>query len=147
GQQLLHFLLAVDVRRLAFGQPTEDRVVGYFCGRLELLHPAREGAQLLEPPRPGPGIDACVAIQTRPLGHDLQGQRAALARTPNTLGQAAQAVGGRTQLEAQGTTLSEVAIHERSQSYRHDSLPAAAAAEVPGQGKATSTRRLLSSLA
>ena len=59
----------------------------------------------------------------------------------------AQAVGGRTQLEAQSTTLSEVAIHKRSQSYRHDSLPAAAAAEVPGQGKATSTRRLLSSLA
>ena len=70
-----------------------------------------------------------------------------MARTPNILGQAAQAVGGRTQLGAQGTTLSGGSVHGRSQAYRHGCLPAAAAAEVPGQGKATSTRRLLSSLA
>ena len=37
---------------------------------------------MLQPPGPGPGIDAGVRVQTRPLGHDLQGQGAAVAGAP-----------------------------------------------------------------
>ena len=147
GQQLPQFFRAVDVWGLALGQPPEDRVVGNLGGRLELLHPAREGAQVLESPGPGPGIDAVVGVQTCPLGHDLQGQGATVTRASDVLGQAAQAVGGRTQLEAEGAAFREVALHERGQADHHDPLPIVVAAEIPGQGRATSTRRPLSSLA
>lgn len=41
----------------------------------------------------------------------------------------------------------QVALHERGQADRHDGLPVVAAAEIPGQGRATSTTRPLSSLA
>ena len=146
GQQLPHLFRAVDVRGLALGQPPEDRVVWHLGGGLELLHPACEGAQVLQPPSPGPRIDAAVGVQTCPLGHDLQGQGSAVTRTPDVLGQAAQAVGGSAQLEAQDATFREEALHERGQTDRHDALPVAAAA-MPGQGRATSTRRPLSSLA
>ena len=62
------------MRRLSLGQPSEDRIVGHLGTRLELLQPAHERAQLLQPPCPSVRVTAAVAVTPRPVGHALYRQ-------------------------------------------------------------------------
>ena len=136
-------LLAVDVRRHALGHASEDRVVGHFGGGLELLQPAHEGAQLLQPPCPVSGSALpCLS------------RRAHSAITSSVSGSAmARALhDGSAKLRKAAGIAAQLRSPERGVrpgSARH--APAghagAAHAALPGHGRATSARLRLSSLA
>jgi hypothetical protein len=139
-QQFDELLVAVDVRRLSLGQTTEDRIVGDLGARLELPQPSRERAQQLEPARPGARIGAAVAVAPRPVGHDLHGQRPAVADGTDVAREAAQGVSRLAQIEAQTPPVDQIALDPGPHGGR-------AHAALPGHGKATSTSLRLSSLA
>ena len=117
GQQIDDLLLAVDVRRLPLRQASEDRVVGNLGARLELLQPARERAQLLQPPRPGVRVTAAVAVASGPVGHDLHRQWSAMADgTERGARSCARRKPGCAD-EAQAATLDQVALDARVQGW------------------------------
>jgi hypothetical protein len=62
------------MRGQPFVQAAEDRVVRNLGARFELLQPARERTQMLQPARPSLGVTAVMAVAPRPFGHDLGGQ-------------------------------------------------------------------------
>ena len=65
--------------RLPLGQPSEDRIIGHLSARLELLQPAQECAQPLQPSLPGPRVIALVTVASGPGGHEFHRQGTAMA--------------------------------------------------------------------
>jgi hypothetical protein len=141
GQQVDDLLPAVDVRRLSLWQPSEDRIVGHLGARLELLQPAHERAQLLQPPCPGMRVGAGMGVAARPVGHELYRQWTAVAKRLNVAREAAQGVCIVADGESQPSTIDQIALDARS----HGGGRAHAA--LPGHGNATSASLRLSSLA
>ncbi len=96
---------------------------------------------MLQTPCPSVRIIAAVAVTPRPIGHDFDGQGTAVANDFDMAHEAAQGTSRCPKRETQAVSLGEVLLGTPMQSGAglHDALP--------GQGKATSTRLRLSSLA
>lgn len=141
SQQIDDLPLAVDVRCQPLGRPSEDRVIENLGARLELLQPAHEGAQPLQPPRPGVRIIAAMAVASRPVGHGFHRQRSAMAHGLNMTRAAAQGAGILATGEPQTAALGQVEIDARLDRGRR------AHAALPGHGSITSASLRLSSLA